>query len=356
MSGAGKSTLLKILSGITPPTKGYAKINGCVTSLLEVGTGFHPELTGRENIFMNGSVLGMSREEIASKIDNIIAFSEIEKFIDTPVKRYSSGMQVRLAFSVAIHLNTEILIVDEVLSVGDIAFQQKSMKAIQSLLQEGATVLMVSHNIESIRNLCDRVIILQDGKVESNGNVRAQTARYLDKMHKKEKQVPSFKNWELETYPGNKGLSIKSIWIKAKGKTIESKICVDDELEMGVEFCVLEKIICLDVAFRINDMSGYLLLGVLSERNVHEEMLGSYKATCSLPSHIFNYGRYKVDIRFLKQKKQGKFFYLDNVIEFNIDLDEGRSKGDLQILPGPLNLKSEWVLSENRKIDIDKNN
>ena len=164
-NGAGKSTLLKILSRITAPTDGRIKIKGRVGSLLEVGTGFHPELTGRENIYLNGAILGMSRNEIAHKLDEIVEFSEMSKFIDTPVKRYSSGMTVRLAFAVAAHLEPEILIVDEVLAVGDAAFQKKCLGKMGDIAKEGRTVLFVSHNMPAIEKLCSRVIILNSGKV-----------------------------------------------------------------------------------------------------------------------------------------------------------------------------------------------
>ncbi|MCW1908055.1 MAG: ABC transporter ATP-binding protein [Candidatus Saccharibacteria bacterium] len=178
-NGSGKSTLLKILSRIVDPTEGSIKIRGRVASLLEVGTGFHPELTGRENIYFNGSMLGMSRQEITSKFQEIVDFSEIEKFIDTPVKFYSSGMYVRLAFAVAAHLDPEILILDEVLAVGDAAFQQKSMKKILSTMTEGRTVLFVSHSMGAIRQLCTKGVLLKEGTVEASGSIGAITDRYL---------------------------------------------------------------------------------------------------------------------------------------------------------------------------------
>ncbi len=169
-NGAGKSTLLKVLSRITKPTTGEVKLNGRVASLLEVGTGFHPELTGRENIFLNGSILGMSRTEIAKKFDEIVAFSEIEKFLDTPVKRYSSGMYVRLAFAVAAHLEPEILIVDEVLAVGDAAFQRKCFGKIRDVASGGGrTVLFVSHNMTAIAALCDTGVMMRSGRVVERG-------------------------------------------------------------------------------------------------------------------------------------------------------------------------------------------
>jgi len=168
-NGSGKSTLLKILSRIVEPTEGEVVIRGKVASLLEVGTGFHPELTGRENILLNGAILGMKRREIQSKFDEIVAFSEVEKFLDTPVKYYSSGMYVRLAFAVAAHLEPEILIVDEVLAVGDAAFQKKSLSKMSSVAREGRTVLFVSHNVSAVQNLCSRAILLSDGSIKADG-------------------------------------------------------------------------------------------------------------------------------------------------------------------------------------------
>jgi lipopolysaccharide transport system ATP-binding protein len=178
-NGAGKSTLLKILSRITEPTVGQVTLNGRVASLLEVGTGFHPELTGRENIYLNGTILGMSRAEVTRKFDEIVAFAEVEKFIDTPVKRYSSGMYVRLAFAVAAHLEPEILIVDEVLAVGDVQFQKKCLGKMESVASEGRTILFVSHNISAVRNLCKTAILMNQGRLERQGEVSEVLRYYL---------------------------------------------------------------------------------------------------------------------------------------------------------------------------------
>jgi len=178
-NGAGKSTLLKILSRITPPTSGTVRVRGRIASLLEVGTGFHPELTGHENIYLNGAILGMNRAEIKRKYDEIAAFAEIEKFLDTPVKRYSSGMYVRLAFSVAAHLEPEILIVDEVLAVGDAAFQNKCMDKMESVGRSGRTVLLVSHNMAPIRKLCSRAIVLQKGQIVMDSDPTSAIGRYM---------------------------------------------------------------------------------------------------------------------------------------------------------------------------------
>jgi homopolymeric O-antigen transport system ATP-binding protein len=181
-NGAGKSTLLKILSRITEPTSGRIELRGRVGSLLEVGTGFHPELTGRENIFMNGSILGMTRREIAKKFDEIVAFAEVEEFLDTPVKRYSSGMYVRLAFAVAAHLHTEVMFVDEVLAVGDAAFQAKCLGRIKEISHSGRTVLFVSHNMAAVETLCRRAIVMRAGHVEFAGGVEAATRRYHEQV------------------------------------------------------------------------------------------------------------------------------------------------------------------------------
>src|SRR2546423_3557500 len=177
-NGAGKSTLLKIISRITAPTAGEVEIRGRVGSLLEVGTGFHPELTGRDNIFLNGAILGMRKAEVRRKFDEIVAFAEIEKFVDTPVKRYSSGMYVRLAFAVAAHLEPEILFVDEVLAVGDIAFQKKCLGKMGNVAKEGRTIVFVSHNMAAINALCSRCIILNAGEVEFDGSTAKATERY----------------------------------------------------------------------------------------------------------------------------------------------------------------------------------
>ena len=181
-NGAGKSTLLKLISRITEPTQGRIEIRGRIGSLLEVGTGFHPELTGRENVYMNGSVLGMSRREIAAKFDRIVEFAEIGNFLDTPVKRYSSGMYVRLAFGVAAHLEPEILIVDEVLAVGDANFQKRCLDRMMELVRGGRTVLFVSHNMQQIPNLCQRAIMLEQGRIVESGAAQTVTQHYLDRM------------------------------------------------------------------------------------------------------------------------------------------------------------------------------
>jgi len=182
LNGAGKSTLLRILSRITAPTRGHAEIHGRVGSLLEVGTGFHPELTGRENIYLNGAILGMQKSEIDRKFDEIVSFAEVEKFLDTPVKRYSSGMYVRLAFGVAAHLETEVLLVDEVLAVGDAQFQKKCFQKMREIGTQGRTILFVSHNMSAVRSICEQALILERGRVVAQGEIDATVDRYLSEI------------------------------------------------------------------------------------------------------------------------------------------------------------------------------
>jgi lipopolysaccharide transport system ATP-binding protein len=207
-NGAGKSTLLKILSRITKPTNGTAEIRGRTGSLLEVGTGFHNELTGRENIYLNGAILGMKRAEIEKKFDEIVAFSELERFLDTPVKHYSSGMYMRLAFAVAAHLEPEILIVDEVLAVGDIAFQRKCLNKMKTVGESGRTVLFVSHDMNAINRLCSRAIWLKDGKIEKDGATTEVVNAYLHEQA----ETGAEKSWTAaENPPGNEIVRLRRV-------------------------------------------------------------------------------------------------------------------------------------------------
>ncbi|MFM7566127.1 MAG: ABC transporter ATP-binding protein, partial [Flavobacteriales bacterium] len=231
-NGAGKSSLLKVLSKVTSPTKGRITLNGRVASLLEVGTGFHPELTGRENIYLNGAILGMTKREITNKFDEIVAFSGVEKYIDTPVKRYSSGMYVRLAFAVAAHLEPEILIVDEVLAVGDVDFQKKCLGKMKAVAGEGRTVLFVSHNMEAVKNLCTRAILMEQGKVVSEGSPSAVIERYLLQRNHEDWG----RNYSESEAPGNEFTRLKSIQLKPIREDGKSIITVKSSLEINISF------------------------------------------------------------------------------------------------------------------------
>ena len=225
-NGAGKSTLLKILSRVTAPTSGQIKVRGRVASLLEVGTGFHPELTGRENIFLNGAILGMTKAEVRKKFDEIVAFSEIEKFIDTPVKRYSSGMYVRLAFAVAAHLDPEILVVDEVLAVGDAAFQKKCLGKMGAVAKEGRTVLFVSHNMGAVRNLCQKGIVLRNGREAFQGTASDAVDFYLSKS-----VVSTSASWKRTAPPPGRETGANVFFERAWMKMPEEGFSTDKSLE-----------------------------------------------------------------------------------------------------------------------------
>jgi homopolymeric O-antigen transport system ATP-binding protein len=223
-NGAGKSTLLKILSRVTPPTEGEAVLRGRVGALLEVGTGFHPELTGRENVFLNGAILNLRRREIISKFDEIVEFADIGPFLDTPVKRYSSGMKMRLAFSVAAHLEPEIMIIDEVLSVGDIAFQEKCLGRMESAASEGRTIVFISHNIAAIRNLCDRAIMLSGGRIQTEGSVSDVVDSYVGDLLSESKRTLA----ERENRVGNGRLRYTDLRLEKGGEVIDSPVTGED--------------------------------------------------------------------------------------------------------------------------------
>jgi lipopolysaccharide transport system ATP-binding protein len=247
-NGAGKSTLLKILSRITEPTQGSIKIKGRVASLLEVGTGFHPELTGRENIFLNGAILGMGKEEIKRKFDEIVAFAEIEKFLDTPVKRYSSGMYVRLAFAVAAHLEPEILIVDEVLAVGDAAFQKKCLGKMEEVGREGRTVVFVSHNMGAIKSLCSRAIMLSRGSKEFDGVATEVIDKYL------QANLESFSNREMIVSKCKRFQLKLPYWIDDEGNKVEV-YTFGENYRLRFEFNFFELVKRINPGFALIDNS-----------------------------------------------------------------------------------------------------
>lgn len=253
-NGAGKSTLLKILSQITPPTTGEIKLRGRIGSLLEVGTGFHPELTGRENIYLNGAILGMRKHEIDQKFDEIVAFSGVERFIDTPVKRYSSGMYVRLAFAVAAHLEPEILVVDEVLSVGDVEFQKKCLGKMQEVTKkEGRTVLFVSHNMSAVAQLCTKAIVLDQGKIKFIGDVNKAINIYTNEIH------AASTEWEGEA--GDEHIKLVRTWVRPLND--EKSFHTATDIEVGLEVDVKESINNVIMGFTLFSEFDYELAYVL---------------------------------------------------------------------------------------------
>ncbi len=300
-NGAGKSTLLKILSRITRPTRGHGAINGRVASLLEVGTGFHPELSGRENIFLNGAVLGMSRAELASRFDEIVAFAEVEKFLDTPVKRYSSGMYVRLAFAIAAHLEPEILIIDEVLAVGDLAFQKKCLGKMSEVSRGGRTVLFVSHNMASVENLCQRGIVLNQGKLVFDGDLRAAVDHYLHGMPVPEGQVGHvtyFDQAKKRSAPEGKLLQSIELYTDGGAPVIEG-IRLGASLRLKVNFNLPRAVENVDIGLGFDDLFGSRMFtahSTFEPSRASGQRLGPRSFTCEIPSFTLMPGAYNIRV------------------------------------------------------------
>jgi lipopolysaccharide transport system ATP-binding protein len=312
-NGAGKSTLLKILSKVTGPTTGCIKYNGRIASLLEVGTGFHPEMTGRENIFLNGAILGMTKKEISRKLDEIIDFSGCERYVDTPVKRYSSGMKVRLAFAVAAFLEPDILVVDEVLAVGDAEFQKKAIGKMQDISsQAGRTVLFVSHDMGAIQNLCTKCILLERGKVVLEDNTNKVISFYL-----KNKIT---KNNNYEFFKGN--LFLKSFKIFNKNKNIVDLVLFDSPLVFKVVIGSKKEILN-DFIFEIkikSDKENILstFSTYLNKYKFHSNGGFSRELTCEIDSVSLIPGKYYIDLIIVKYMEDGKLSSLSDVANFNV--------------------------------------
>jgi lipopolysaccharide transport system ATP-binding protein len=290
-NGAGKSTLLKVLSRITEPTEGEAIVRGRLGSLLEVGTGFHPELTGRENVYLNGSILGMTRREIDREFDAIVDFSGTEKFLDTPVKRYSSGMYVRLAFAVAAHLNPEILIVDEVLAVGDAEFQKKCMGKMQDVAGQGRTVLFVSHNMAAIRGLCNRGVFMQGGKLLVDDDIEEAVAAYLANA---DSSTGEFL-WSAENRPECAELELVAARILGSNGDVRGTLDVSEPFIITVEYRVWKPSPRLRIGFGLQNHEGIFLCGSNSLACSPDTRPGdSVTASCHFPSGVLNAGLYRV--------------------------------------------------------------
>jgi lipopolysaccharide transport system ATP-binding protein len=307
-NGAGKSTLLKILSRITEPTRGRVELYGRLGSLLEVGTGFHPELTGRENIYLNGSIIGITRRQIERKFDEIVAFSEVERFLDTPVKRYSSGMYVRLAFAVAAHLEPEILVIDEVLSVGDAAFQAKCLGKMNDVARGGRTVLFISHNIQAITTLCQRAALIRDGRMVKIGNTSAVVNEYLN-----DSGLVSIKPlnqvWDsLEIAPGNENVRLHSIRIVPESNNGTGAVDMQTAISLEVEYwnLVPDAKLIVNLALYSVDGSPAFETFTFDESEWHGRPFprGLYRSACRIPGNLMNQGTYRLRVAFLNEFAQ----------------------------------------------------
>jgi lipopolysaccharide transport system ATP-binding protein len=317
-NGAGKSTLLKILSQVTQPTTGKIYTKGRIASLLEVGTGFHPEMTGRENIYLNGAILGMRKKEITRKLDEIIDFSGVERYIDTPVKRYSSGMYVRLAFAVAAHLESEILIVDEVLAVGDAEFQKKCLGKMNDVSKgEGRTVLFVSHNMAAIRGLCSRGIVLENGLIKFNGNTENALDIYNSNNNLAETEI----NLPIEEAPGNQNAKIRSARVYSKS----GLNYIEEDIFVEIIFENFKEKQTLNVSLSIfDDKDNYLVASPNLDRK--ELKPGIYKSVCKINKNIFNTGKHFFTILLVGDNFQ-IIVELDKVISIDL-IEEGTKRGD----------------------------
>jgi lipopolysaccharide transport system ATP-binding protein len=334
-NGAGKSTLLKILSRITKPTAGWAEIYGRVGSLLEVGTGFHPELTGSENIYLNGAILGMSKREITRKFDEIVAFAEVEKFIDTPVKHYSSGMYVRLAFSVAAHLEPEILLVDEVLAVGDASFQKKCLGKMGQVSREGRTILFVSHNMAAVKALCSRAVLMRDGAVAASGTVSEVVDDYLlgaaSDASAKEWQDPA-------AAPGNENVRVSYVRIAPpEGKPV---ITIDTGAQIEIGFENLRKNIFLGCTIYVTNSEGVAIFASGYPVSPDgDSRVGFYQLKGRIPGHLLNAARYSVDLVFGKDQRY-VLFRIDSAVSFEV---ENVARGsNMSVAPGLVRPRLSW--------------
>jgi len=304
-NGAGKSTLLKILSRVTTPTSGVIKVKGRIASLLEVGTGFHPELTGRENIYLNGAILGMRKREIDRKFDEIVAFAEVERYIDTPVKRYSSGMYVRLAFAVAAHLEPEILIVDEVLAVGDAEFQRKCIGKMQDVSHGGRTVLFVSHNMATVSKLCSRCILMKEGQIQSNGPTDDVLAQYL----KIGEQSDGIRIWDETTETSHDpSFKVRALRILAPDGMTSGHVDIRRPFKIEVEYAVLQPLPLFRIGLQLSTSDGTVVFTTSDSTDPKYEAIpcnpGIYTTSCLVPGRLLNEGFYSLrlsaDIPFQK--------------------------------------------------------
>ncbi len=340
-NGAGKSTLLKILSRIVTPTQGRVGVRGRVGSLLEVGTGFHPELTGRENIFLNGAILGLRRTEIRKRFDQIVAFAEVEPFLDTPVKRYSSGMTVRLGFSVAAHLEPDVLIIDEVLSVGDQAFQRKCMGKASELGHQGRTVLVVSHNLAAITNMCSRAVLLDQGTLVADDTPSKVVEAYLKSMNPLEGVVC----WDAANAPCSDGIRLRCVGVQGSSSdTPTPQVDIDQEIAVVVEYEVLQADVFNTVQILLKEDTG---VHVLTTANAPSMNLSSdssfgvplkpgiYRTRCRLPANFLNDTRYLLSVN-LGPEIGKPSISLDSVLSFNVHDTGAMRKEYLGSWAGPV--------------------
>lgn len=347
-NGAGKSTLLKILSKVTGPTEGIIKTKGRIASLLEVGTGFHPELTGRDNIYMNGTLMGMTRKEIASKLDEIVTFAGIERYVDTPVKRYSSGMTVRLGFAIAAHLEPEILVVDEVLAVGDADFQKKAlgkMKDVSS--EEGRTILFVSHNMAAVSSLCTRTIYLENGQVKFDGDTSEAIHMYYGNSSLgKGIYVP-------DSIPKNYLATVTRASVVSNGEAVDD-VAIDQCVEINIEYDVRQSGLKVYPNIHIKDeMGNYVFVtsdAELDPGSVLKAEPGKYVSTCRIPANLLNSRTYYIGVALTQVSPLKVFFFEENALFLHVSDSMAsiptRPEGYVGAIPGIMRPLLQWQLKK----------
>lgn len=347
-NGSGKSTLLKILSRITEPTTGRVELYGRIGSLLEVGTGFHPELTGRENVYLNGSILGMARIEVEAKFDKIVAFAEIEKFLDTPVKRYSSGMYVRLAFAVAAHLEPEILVVDEVLAVGDAAFQKKCLDKMEEIGKHGRTVLFVSHNMLAVTRLCERTILLDEGCIVADGPSHEVVKTYLRSGF----GTTARREWpDSSAAPGNDIVSLRSVRVRTEDDRTAESLDIRRPVGLEMQYEVMRPGFVLAPIFHVfNDEGVFVFVSFDSDPEWKDKRrpVGSFTSTAWIPGNFLAEGTFIVSAAVSTLEPIVVHFYERDVVGFQVT---DNLKGDsarreyVGHMPGVVRPVLKWTTS-----------
>jgi lipopolysaccharide transport system ATP-binding protein len=302
-NGAGKSTLLKVLSRITEPTTGFARVRGRVGSLLEVGSGFHPELTGRENVYLNGAILGMRRREIARAFDSIVEFAEVARFLDTPIKHYSSGMYTRLAFSVAAHLETDILLVDEVLAVGDIEFQTRCLRKMSDIASQGRTVVFISHNLSSVQQLCTRAVLLHRGEVLMDGPVPDVTLAYLTMGLEQEGE----RVWQSADAPGDSVVRLRRVSARDGQGDVRAAFTVREPVYLELEYEIFEECPLDAYVYVSNEVGVTVFVSLDNNDSPWREGVrprGIYRSACKIPEDFLNNGQYAISFYLSQPDKE----------------------------------------------------
>ena len=353
-NGAGKSTLLKILSRVTEPSEGYAEIHGRVGSLLEVGTGFHPELTGRENIYLNGAILGMARSEIDKKFDEIVAFSEVEKFIDTPVKRYSSGMYLRLAFSVAAHLEPEILVVDEVLAVGDAEFQRKCLGKMSNVAEEGRTVLFVSHNMSAILRLTEESLVLDKGSLIMRAPSQKAVEHYLSSGYA---QVGE-RTWAQEEIPPDAyPFTPRLVRVRDHHGRVVDTLRSSEPITIEIEYSLAAPLTGLRVGVYLMTTHGEFVFTSFdtdssdSYEQHRSRQVGTYRSCCQIPADFLNEGRYVLGINASTYKIR-RYFQDEQALTFTIDTTGAPGMQWSEPRLGPVRPRLDWQIETLDRVPV----